>query len=116
MLLIDEASAKSLNAETAESIQSAEVGQIIKSDDYKGYYFLKVESGLSNSSYTAILDGAKEGLTVYAVSNASGNTSNSEPNMMNIGKDSSSGGAFSFDGGGMGGPQGGGMGGPGGMQ
>lgn len=116
MLLIDEASAKSLNAETAESIQSAEVGQIIKSDDYKGYYFLKVESGLSNSSYTAILDGAKEGLTVYAVSNASGNTNNSEPNMMNIGKDSSSGGAFSFDGGGMGGPQGGGMGGPGGMQ
>ena len=89
---------------------------IMKCDDSKRYYFYNGESGLSNSSYTAILDGAEEGLTVYAVSNASGNTNNSEPNMMNIGKDSSSGGAFSFDGGGMGGPQGGGMGAPGGMQ
>lgn len=120
MLLIDEATAKSLNAETAESVQSAEVGQILASEDYKGYYFLKVESGLSNSNYTAILNGAEKGLTVYAVSNVSNSSSsNSEPNMVNLGNSSSSG-SISFDGGGMGGnmsggPQGGGER-PGGMQ
>lgn len=119
MLLIDEETAKSLNAETAESMKSIEVGQIIASEDYKGYYFLKVESGLSNSNYTAILKGASEGLTVYAVSNASsGSSSNSEPNMINLGNSSSSGTNSNYGGnmsGNMGGPQGGGER-PGGMQ
>lgn len=123
MLLIDEETAKSLNAETAESMKSIEVGQIIASDDYKGYYFLKVESGLSNSNYTAILKGASEGLTVYAVSNASnGSSNNSEPNMINLGNSSSSGANSNYGGmgggnmsGNMGGPQGGGER-PGGMQ
>lgn len=118
MLLIDEATAKSLNAETAESVQSAEVGQIVASEDYNGYYFLKIESGLSNSNYTAILNGATEGLTVYAVSNANNSSSgNSEPNMVNIGNSSPSG-AISIEGG-MGGNMGGNMGGgerPGGLQ
>ncbi len=112
MLLIDEATAKSLDAETVESTRDAQVGQIVKSEDYPGYYFLKVETGISNSEYTEITNGASEGLQVYAVT-TQGSNSNGEPNMVDISSSSNSNGGMNF--GGM--PGGGGgmpSGGPGG--
>ena len=84
LLLIDEKDAK--NFQEAASLQEMKVNEVIKSEDYPGYYFLKVESGVSNNEYTQILTDIPEGLTVYSVSNSNSIGFIGEPNMMENGQ------------------------------